>query len=88
MAQVKVYLGGYVSEKLRFNTTTDGVGSDFRAATRLAHHMVWSVGMGGNGAIGDSEIVDANIGRRERRLRIHLQFRQVIGVGHAVVPRS
>lgn len=53
LAQIKVALGGYTSEKLRFNTTTEGVGADFRAATSLAHHMVWRLGMGTNGSIGD-----------------------------------
>lgn len=52
-AHIKVALGGYVSEKLKYGTTTDGVSSDFSNAMRVAHNMVWRFGMGGDGLIGD-----------------------------------
>lgn len=53
LAQIKTALGGYTAEKLRFKTTTHGVSSDFQSATQLAHLMVWRLGMGKNGSIGD-----------------------------------
>ncbi len=53
MANIKVALAGYAAEKLRFNTTSTGVASDFQNAMALAHNMVWRVGMGGNGFLGD-----------------------------------
>lgn len=53
MAQIKTALGGYAAEKMRFKTTTHGVSSDFQNATTLAHMMVWRLGMGTNGSIGD-----------------------------------
>ncbi len=53
LAQIKTSLGGYAAEKLHFKTTTHGVSSDFRNATSLAHMMVWRLGMGTNGSIGD-----------------------------------
>jgi len=53
LADIKVKLGGYVAEKIRFNTTSDGVSSDFNAAMRLAHGMVWQIGMSDAGFVGD-----------------------------------
>ena len=53
LANIKVALAGYVSEKMRFNTTSTGVAGDFQNAMALAHNMVWKVGMGSNGFIGD-----------------------------------
>ena len=52
-AQIKVSLAGFVAEKIKFGVTTEGVSSDFRAAMNLAHMMVWRLGMGGSGFIGD-----------------------------------
>jgi len=45
VANIKVALAGYVAEKLKYNTTTTGVSSDFRQATAIAHTMVWKLGM-------------------------------------------
>lgn len=53
LAQIKTSLGGYAAEKLRFKTTTHGVSADFQNATAMAHAMVWRLGMGTNGSIGD-----------------------------------
>ncbi len=53
LANIKVALGGYVAEKLKFQTTTTGVSSDFKQATAIAHNMVWRLGMGGDGLYGD-----------------------------------
>ena len=46
LADIKVSLAGYVSEKLVFGVTSDGVASDFQHATAIAHAMVWRLGMG------------------------------------------
>ena len=53
MANVKVALAGYAAEKLKCGSTSDGVASDFRHAMDLVHRMVWSLGMGANGFVGD-----------------------------------
>ncbi len=53
MANVMAALGGYAAEKLKFKDTTSGVSYDFRNAMTLAHTMVWKLGMGANGSIGD-----------------------------------
>ncbi len=52
-ADIKCFLAGYVAEKIKYNTTTSGVSSDFRGAMNIAHNMVWRLGMGPSGYIGD-----------------------------------
>ena len=56
MADIKICLAGYVAEKLKYGTTTTGVTSDFRQAMNLAHTMVWMLGMGPLGLVGDYTI--------------------------------
>lgn len=53
LADIKVDLGGYAAEKLIYGTTSTGVASDFAAAMRIAHSMVWRLGMGDSGYVGD-----------------------------------
>ncbi|MBU0571809.1 MAG: AAA family ATPase [Candidatus Omnitrophica bacterium] len=52
-SEIMIALGGYVAEKIKFNTTTSGVSSDFTKAMLLAHAMVWALGMGDSGYVGD-----------------------------------
>ena len=40
LANIKVSLAGYVAEKIKFGTTSNGVGGDFQHAMQLAHTMV------------------------------------------------
>lgn len=53
LADIEVDLGGYAAEKIRYNTTSSGVASDFADAMKIAHFMVWRLGMGGSGFAGD-----------------------------------
>ncbi len=53
LADIKVDLAGYVSEKMRFGTTSSGVAADFKNAMRIAHAMVWVIGMSDAGFLGD-----------------------------------
>ena len=55
IANIKAALGGYVAEKLKFESTSDGVAADFHNAMLQAHQMVWRLGMGTNGFVGDYE---------------------------------
>ena len=57
LADIKVSIGGYVAEKTRFGTTSDGVAMDFRNVMWKAHNMVWMVGMSDAGYIGDYTII-------------------------------
>jgi cell division protease FtsH len=53
LAHVRTSLGGYAAEKIKYGVTTEGVRSDFAKATTIAHDMVWRLGMGKSGFIGD-----------------------------------
>jgi cell division protease FtsH len=55
LANIKAALGGFVAEKLKFESTSDGVAADFHNAMTQAHNMVWRLGMGTNGFVGDYE---------------------------------
>jgi len=57
LADIKVSLAGYVSEKLCFGTTSTGVASDFAQAMYKAHFMVWELGMNDAGLVGDYTVI-------------------------------
>ncbi|KJJ84162.1 cell division protein FtsH [Candidatus Omnitrophus magneticus] len=52
-SEIMIALGGFVAEKVKYGTTTTGVSSDFKKALNIAHAMVWVLGMGESGYIGD-----------------------------------
>ncbi|MDR0977578.1 MAG: AAA family ATPase [Endomicrobium sp.] len=52
-ADIIVSLAGYGAEKIKYNTSTSGVSSDFAQAIRIANAMVWQFGMGKSGFIGN-----------------------------------
>jgi cell division protease FtsH len=52
-ADMLVSLGGYTAEKIKYGVTTEGVGSDFSHAMMRAHYMVWMIGMGESGLVGN-----------------------------------
>ena len=58
-AEIKIALGSYVAEKIKFGTTTTGVEADFQKSLSLAHSMVWKWGMGKSGLLGDYSTLDA-----------------------------
>jgi hypothetical protein len=57
LADIKVSLGGYMGEKIKYGVTSNGVSSDFAHAMSLAHTMVWRLGMGRNGFVGDYTMI-------------------------------
>ncbi|MBI3320985.1 MAG: AAA family ATPase [Candidatus Omnitrophica bacterium] len=65
LANIKAALAGYAAEKLKFESTSDGVAADFRNAMTQAHNMVWRLGMGSNGFIGDYEALLSSWAFRE-----------------------
>ncbi|MFA5351174.1 MAG: hypothetical protein WC357_07600, partial [Candidatus Omnitrophota bacterium] len=58
LSKIKISLGSYAAEKIKYNATTSGVYGDFSSAMHHAHNMVWVCGMGKSGLIGNWEIVD------------------------------
>ncbi|HTZ11481.1 MAG TPA: AAA family ATPase [Candidatus Margulisiibacteriota bacterium] len=58
LTEIKISLGSYAAEKIKFGFTTSGVGGDFANALYIAHNMVWRMGMGKSGIIGDFHALD------------------------------
>jgi cell division protease FtsH len=68
LGHIKTSLGGYAAERIRYGVTTSGVSSDFTSAMTLAHDMVWRLGMGGDGFIGDFSVIPAGQSMRGNQL--------------------
>ena len=68
LGTIKSCLGGYAAEKIRYGVTTSGVSADFTEAMRIAHNMVWSLGMGGDGFIGNFDVIPAGQFQRGNQL--------------------
>jgi len=56
-SDIMISFGGFAAEKIKYGTTTSGVSSDFQKAMGIAHSMVWQLGMGKSGLIGDFTII-------------------------------
>lgn len=56
--EIKISLGSYAAEKIKLGFTSSGVGGDFANALFTAHNMVWRMGMGKSGIIGDFHALD------------------------------
>jgi len=56
--EIRISLGSYAAEKIKLGFTTSGVGADFSNALYIAHNMVWRMGMGKSGIIGDFHALD------------------------------
>ena len=57
LADIVVSLSGYGAEKIKYNTTTTGVSGDFKRAMSVANTMVWQLGMGISGLVGDFSVI-------------------------------
>ena len=65
LSKIKISVGSYAAEKIKYNATTNGVYGDFSTAMYHAHQMVWVCGMGKSGLLGNWEIVN-NISEETR----------------------
>lgn len=78
LANVKSALAGFVAEKVKFGTTTTGVAADFRQAMAIAHNMVWRLGMGPSGLLGDfSTIPDSQLSN-DLKMKLNEETNQII----------
>lgn len=57
LASIRVSLGGYVCEKMKYNTVSDGVMDDLKNATMIAHNMVWKLAMGSGKYVGNFSVI-------------------------------
>ncbi|MBF0253368.1 MAG: hypothetical protein HQL29_06075, partial [Candidatus Omnitrophica bacterium] len=79
IAGIMTSVGSYVAEKIKFGTTTTGVGggdfpvvrSDFGHAMAVAHQMVWILGMGDSGLIGNYTVLPKNSLSEEYKLKLN-----------------
>ncbi len=78
LADIKVSIAGYVAEKLKFGVTTSGVSSDFKQAMVQAHTMVWKLGMGKNGYLGDYASIPENQLSEELKNKLNAETNQII----------
>ncbi|OGW86932.1 MAG: hypothetical protein A3C35_00095 [Omnitrophica bacterium RIFCSPHIGHO2_02_FULL_46_11] len=60
LADIKCAIAGYVAERVKKGVTTTGVSADFTNAMKIAHFMVWKLGMGPSGYIGDYSSIPEN----------------------------
>lgn len=77
-ANVKVSLAGYMAEKFKYSVTTDGVSSDFANAMLVAHTMVWNVGMGSNGFIGDFTVIPKDQLSEALKEKLNLETQEIL----------
>lgn len=78
LANIKVCLGGYVAENLKFGTTTTGVADDFKKAMAHAHAMVWKFGMGNNGYLGDYSIIPESQISNELKQKLNQETQEIL----------
>ncbi|MCX5783266.1 MAG: AAA family ATPase, partial [Elusimicrobia bacterium] len=78
LAHIRVSLGGYAAEKMRFAVTTDGVQEDLKNVTMFAHNMVWRLGMGPGGLVGDFTAVPEAHRSEEIKRKLNAEVEQII----------
>ena len=78
LANIKVCLGGYVAENLKFGTTTTGVADDFKKAMAHAHAMVWKFGMGSNDYLGDYSIIPESQISNELKQKLNQETQEIL----------
>ena len=78
LADIKSYLAGYIAEKTKFGVTSSGVSSDFRAATQIAHNMVWRLGMGPSGLVGDYSAIPESELSEETKNRLNQDTDRIV----------
>lgn len=85
LANIKVCLGGYVAENLKFGTTTTGVADDFKKAMAHAHAMVWKFGMGSNDYLGDYSIIPESQISNELKQKLNQETQEILHKCHQEV---
>ena len=73
LGKINIALAGYAAEKIKFGVTANGVYSDFTSAMQIAHSMVWEVGMGKSGYIGNFSAVKELSGEMRSKLDTETQ---------------
>jgi len=77
-ANVKVALAGYVAEKFKFGVTTTGVSADFNNAMKIAHSMVWKLGMGASALVGDYTAISVERVADELKTKLNTDTQKIL----------
>jgi cell division protease FtsH len=77
-SEIMISLGGYIAEKLRYGTTSTGVSSDFEKAMSIGHRMVWQLGMGSSGMVGDYTVIPKEQLSEEVRLTLNKDTNEIM----------
>jgi len=87
LGDIKAALGGYIAEKLVYgeSATTTGVSSDFQKAMSLAHRMVWKLGMGALGLVGDYTVIPDEQLSEEIKESLNQETMDILGECEKVV---
>ncbi len=78
LANLRVALGGYAAEKIKYSTTSDGVTGDFANAMNLAYNMVWRLGMGEDNFLGDYTLLPNSHISEELKEKLNAQVKKLI----------
>jgi cell division protease FtsH len=78
LADIKCSLAGYASERIQFGVTTNGVSGDFKAAMHRAYTMVWKLGMGRSGLVGDYTMIPQEHISDELKKKLNDETTQVL----------
>lgn len=78
LADIKSYLAGYVAERHKYGVSTSGVAADFRGAMQIAHSMVWRLGMGSGGLVGDYTVIPDSEISEETKMRLNQDTDQIL----------
>jgi len=76
--RIKISLGSYAAEKIKLGSTTEGVGGDFRNASSTAHDMVWRMGMGKSGLIGDFHATQSQYLSEETKAHLDRDVQEIL----------
>lgn len=76
--RIKISLGSYAAEKIKLGSTTEGVGGDFHNASSTAHNMVWRMGMGKSGLIGDFHATLSQYLSEETKARLDRDVQEML----------
>jgi len=78
-SDIMIAFGGFAAEKIKYETTTSGVSSDFQKAMGIAHSMVWQLGMGKSGLIGDFTILPKEQLSEDVRVVLNKDTNKIMG---------
>ena len=82
LSEIMISLGGYCAERLKYGTSTTGVGgsgtSDFSQTMKAAYVMAWKYGMGISGLVGDYTVIPAEQLSEEFRQRLNEDTNAII----------